>query len=510
MQRNITAPDVAWPVLGLFAILLFIACLPIMLAPVPLLNDYPQHIARIYILATRDSSPLLQAYYVPDWGFQANLAVEAILMPLSRFFPVEIAGRIFLGLIVFFTASSVLFLHWIGHRRWSFWPLLAFLFLYNRVFLGGLIGYLLTLGLAIWALGIWIALRERSVTVRVLVSVPMSILLMLGHLGGLAVYAFAVIGYELQQHFARRDYWYRPSISAIVATLSQFVVAGGIFLLASQTSGHARDLRFQFAQKLTAPFNLFYNYHFSFDAFCFVLLIAIVVVGIARGWITIQWPLACSAIAVVLAYAVMPYVMFGSHGADRRLTVAIALIGIAASDWRPDLLRRPAFIMGLIGLMFVVRMTLIQTAWQSAQTTYRSYLQAIDQLPEGARLGVLIAHSSTETVENPPVEFVAEYAIIRRKAFVPTTFTIPGGQPLRFSPGYGPIAGRLQSMYGPSDLRELRNLGPSDQGPYRHERIAPYDYLLVIHGEDFPQRPPDWLAPVSDGPGFQLFKVARH
>lgn len=494
--------------LAAFAVIFLLICIPIFLVRVPPLNDYPQHIGLIYILAFRDGSRYLREYYSPDWSFQANLAIEAFILPLLKFVNIETAGKIFLIYTMFSLASGVIFLHRVVHGRWSIWPFLAFFVLYNRVFLGGMVNYLLTLGLAIWAFALWILLHERQAYFRILLSVPISLLLMLGHLGAFAVYAFMVAGYELWRHLTSRRPWYAPSPMEAIAAITQFVVAGSLFLLASETSGSAARFRFEWFQKITAPFNLLYNYHIVFDAICCLVLIGVVLAGLLRGWVAFSRPMLGSLGVLSAAYLAMPYVMFGSPGADRRLTIAVALLAIAATDWRPERVNWRRLLVAGLSVMLVVRIALIGTAWKHADRIYQQYFAALDQLPQGARLGVLVARKSWQTLDNPPVEYIAEFAIIRRQAFVSSTFAMPGAQPLRFNPPYAAIAARLPPIYDAGELHQLWSADPQAQiGPFLRRKLHYYDFVLVINPRDFHRPIPDWLQPVFVGPHFRLFKV---
>jgi hypothetical protein len=507
--KGAIAPDSTHRVFGMFAGALFLTCLPILLTPLPPLNDYPQHIARVYILANRDQSQFLTEYYAPDWAFQANLAIEAVMLPMAKFLPVQSVGRIFLFLILLVTSSGVLALHRVTHRRWSIWPLLVFFVLYNRVFLGGIIAYLFTLGLTMWMLALWIAMRDRRVLLRATISTALALLVMLGHLGAFAVYAFSVAGYESWRHLSGPRHWYALSIRDLLATLPQVVVPTIVFLLASKTSGNAGGFRYDFLQKLTAPLNLFYDYHLIFDAVCFIALLIFALLGLLNGWIRICPPLLGSVVALIIAYFAVPYVMFGSHGADRRLTVAIALVAIAATDWSPATVPKRRAIVMALALLLSIRIAIVFYTWHADQSVYRQYLAAIDTLPQGGRLGVLYAHDSSETLDDPPVQFVAQYAIICRQAFVATTFTMPGEQPLRFRPPYDTIAKRSPSVYGPAELRRLWASRSSSDEPFQWSTLSYYDYVLVIGGQSFHREPPDWIKPTFAGEGFTLYKVAQ-
>ncbi len=81
--------------------------------------------------------------------------------------------------------------------RVGLWPVLTFLLLYNHALFWGFLNYLFTAGLAMFAFAGWIALRERPVRDAHGVHAVVALLLYLGHLFGLFVYALLVFGYEL-------------------------------------------------------------------------------------------------------------------------------------------------------------------------------------------------------------------------------------------------------------------------------------------------------------------------
>ena len=50
-----------------FTTLLLLVCLPFLITDTPALLDYPNHLARVYILGHWASDPFLHAYYQPNW-----------------------------------------------------------------------------------------------------------------------------------------------------------------------------------------------------------------------------------------------------------------------------------------------------------------------------------------------------------------------------------------------------------------------------------------------------------
>src|SRR5882757_6290638 len=72
---------------------------PIWIAIFPPLLDYPNHLARSFVLAhLHDPTLTFSNFYRADWGAYPYLGMDASLAVLGRFFPIETAGRLFLSL----------------------------------------------------------------------------------------------------------------------------------------------------------------------------------------------------------------------------------------------------------------------------------------------------------------------------------------------------------------------------------------------------------------------------
>ncbi|MCI3953039.1 MAG: conserved rane protein of unknown function, partial [Burkholderiales bacterium] len=115
---------------------------PVWMVTLPPLDDYPNHLARIHILLNGALSESLSQFYDVRWTVIPNLAMDIIVPPLARFMPLEAAGKVFVTLVITLLATGSLALHYTVHKRLSPWPWLAFLFLYNGIFLLGILNFL--------------------------------------------------------------------------------------------------------------------------------------------------------------------------------------------------------------------------------------------------------------------------------------------------------------------------------------------------------------------------------
>src|SRR5437764_4762218 len=126
----------AWPALCFLAALA-LTVLPLALVDQLPIQDYPNHLARMHILASRGDSPALQRFYEIDWRPIGNLGMDLIVPPLAWAMPLEWAGRAFVAISFVLLAGGAMLLHRAVYGRIAVWPLLGFIFVYDRiVFLG--------------------------------------------------------------------------------------------------------------------------------------------------------------------------------------------------------------------------------------------------------------------------------------------------------------------------------------------------------------------------------------
>ena len=466
---------------------------PILVAKYPPLVDYPDHLARCFVLAHLPTDPVLQRFYRNAMDWQPNLALDLIIPPLAHVVSIFTAGRVFLGLTLASMAAGTVALHRALHGHWSSWPLLATPFLYNQIVIWGFLGYLFGLGVALGAAGFWYALRDRGWWVRLGTGLVAGTLIYVLHLYALGIYAVLVGGFELADWIAtRRDARERAGRIAVLGL--QFLPAACLFLFVSPTSQAASRLAWgpplrriiEIAKVLDTGYRVV-----DFAAFGVV----VGVVGallLTRRAVLVRAALVPLAILLALA-AVMPNELFSSFGADRRIPIALAFVSLAASDWgRADPALKRGVLAAVLGVS-LIRLAIITASWSADQTTYRTYLAALRKLPEGA---ALVAAVPAMTPSDPPLYHVDSYAVILRDAFAPSLFAAPwdAGSSLGFTKRYASLrAVTPEVVVWPRPLAKLRRPDyAAAHGPFRPALLDRYDAALAIDPEFLPAqaRPP--------------------
>src|SRR5262245_4635677 len=188
----------------LFVALILLISIPIWTHPLPPLSDYVNHLARMQVIAELSNSHPIARFYELSWQVIPNLAMDIVVPPLARIVNVYLAGQIFLVLMFVVIISGVLVLNRVLIGRFSVLPLFAIPLLYNYVFLVGLMNYIFGIGIVIWALAGWFAVRERTWPIRFVLSSFFIVVLFFCHLSALGIYGTGLLSAELLRLWERR------------------------------------------------------------------------------------------------------------------------------------------------------------------------------------------------------------------------------------------------------------------------------------------------------------------
>ncbi len=480
-----------------FVILLVVASVPLFSTVLPPLVDYPNHLARLHLIAEGGNQ-----FYAVQWAPLPDLAADLIVPALAQIVPLDMAGKLFLVLTFALLAGGTAWLNRAATGCWRLWPLLAFLLLYDRILLWGFINYLFGLGLAICGLALWLSLDEKPAW-RAGASALVALACFFSHIAAFGIYTLAIVGIELPPMLRLwRAGDYRGLATRLAIDAIPFVLPAILFLF-FQPSGTGGPVSYgNFARKADLLFSVFDNYSRPFDIACFALFIALfgALAWRRRLWIAPQLGIALAILFA--AYLLLPSQMMTGSGVDRRIPVALFLLVIASSA--PRLPARAARLLGIAaGALFIARMAVIEAVWLHADRLYAADIAVIDTLPQGAKLAVAYPLRDINAGAIPQLH-VATLAAARREAFVPTIFAYPTQQPLILRPPYDALAART------SPTRLWAAFVEGDAGA--RAAVAPVlrDYDFIIFADrDALRVPPDaCLKPMASAPRFQLFALS--
>jgi len=489
---------------ALFLILFALATVPVLLCDTLPLFDYPNHLARMRILAGLDDSPALQTYYEIVWRPLPNLAMDAVVPPLARIMPLGWAGKSFVLATLLLLAGGTSLLHRTIFGQWSLWPCLGFLLLYSRTLLWGFLNYLFGIGLALVAFAAWIELSRRPMLLRLVVGTAFALAVFFAHLLAFGLFAVMAAGYEAALAWRRRSV---PAGALARLALAAVPFLPGLALLLLATPGSAAGA-ISFGsplRKLDLLFSVFDNYHRPFDIACFLAVVLAGALAFWRRWAKLDATMALPLAAVALTYLVMPNRIATAAGADHRIPLLMGLLLIAGSRWAsPRRYLHTVFVVGAL-LLFTVRLGVVAVSWQASDRAYAALMPAIDALPRGSRLAVAYPPEAINSEPTPLAHFPL-LAVVRRDAFVPTLFAFPTQQPVALQPTYRALADALP----PERLWSVLVDGSAPLNAGERAALAAYDHVIVLGRQPFTVDAKAPLGAVFTAPRLQLLAVADH
>jgi len=171
---------------------------PIWMGRYPPLLDYPNHLARSYILAhLKDPGSHFRQFYQADWGWYPYLASDVILVGLNRVMPATLAGRILLSFGVLALPLAVWFFLRQANPGQDHMALWGLVIAHNIFFLYGFLNFYLSLSLCFLVLGLWLRCLARPGLLRWCGTFAGVMALYFTHLIGFCIVAVLVAGYAL-------------------------------------------------------------------------------------------------------------------------------------------------------------------------------------------------------------------------------------------------------------------------------------------------------------------------
>lgn len=234
--------------------------LPFCLVDVPPVLDYPNHLARLFVLAHPDD-PVLSQIYTPHWRILPNLGMDILGTGLLKITSVHVGGRLLLALSLFAPVIGVIVYHRAAFGRFAFWPLASGVIATNGIFQLGFMNFLLSLGLALWGAALWLVLRRRHCWWLAAAAGALAVsVIFFAHLFGVVLFALLIGGEEMARLLAR---WRGGALTAreVLRTMTllalTLVPAVVLFGLCPLAEGPAEIGKWRGVQKLWALFTPF-------------------------------------------------------------------------------------------------------------------------------------------------------------------------------------------------------------------------------------------------------------
>lgn len=494
---------------------------PLLWASVPGLIDYPNHLARMWILAhANEAGP----NYVVHWKLIPNLAMELTVPMLAWLLPIEWAGRLFIAVAMMLPVLGTVTLRRALCGRVGLWPLAAFLFVYNAVLYWGFLSYLFGLGVALLAFSLWVASGRWRAVRRLSLFSAVTMLLFVLHLFAFGVYGLLVASYEAGRRLSARG-WSLGGIAPEALFLTQFLPSA-LLWFAIRSSGGPMYLAYgTWADKIYAV-----GAPMSFGLVGWTAAVCCTFLGWVAwklGVLTLSASMRLPILAIIVAAVLMPNWIMGSWRADIRLPVALPFIFIASTQPRLVARRIAVTFPAIAAILLGAHVWAISISWRALDGLYAEFRHSASSLPRGARLLVVWSAipPDKEIIDGvPPIltrRRAADFmhmpalAIIDRDAFIPYLFTgwttvVPGPRNTgRFQSSGLPISPKLlidaalpranPAAAQPNILGEM---------PYWVNWPEKFEFVLWIDFGVLPPYLPGQLKPWAEGSFFHIYRVS--
>jgi hypothetical protein len=522
-------PDFSgWQIAAFFVLFAAVAAIPVLLHPLPPVSDYINHLSRMHIIASLGTDSDLTRFYKVDWQIIPNLMMDMIVPNLVRVMNVYAAGQTYLITTFVLIMSGAFALNRQLFGRWSVLPLVAFPLLYNYVLLVGTMNYVFGIGLSLWALVTWIALRERRMALRLAVSSLFVIALFFCHLSALGTYGVGLLAFELNRLRSPASSGTGPAASerhalqgpSLAFRLTDFVATGLPFLPAlllimmSPTWGLRGDVSWELGGKIDG---LVYVINVYWNAVALLLAAA---VALAAGYALYCRALRFHVFGVALlavggiVYLALPRIVFDTYMADQRLPIALAFMAIACAQFDFDRLGlRSVFarygVVAALFLLLAVRVSEVQTMWTALSPGIAQFRESIELIDRGAKVMVAYADpDGGDDVRDLGLVHAACLAVIERSALVTTVFTVVGKQILHVRADF---RDRVDTQDGsPPTVENLLRVADRDDphDDYWRRWTTDYDYVYVLFTDAHYKNPdPARLTPLFTGDQFMLYRI---
>lgn len=455
---------------------------PLAVIDVPPLGDYPNHLARIFVLSRLPGDAELGRFYAPHWAVLPNLAVDLIGLPLVRILPVHLAGRILIALSVLLpvlgavaysgAARQVASAEEPHHRERDWWVLGVGLVAYHLCELEGFLNFSISVGLAMMLAAAWLWWREARPGLAVGLAFVGAPALFVCHLMGLVFFGFLAGGAEL--HRIGREHFIASVLRRGAVLAAVFAVPFALYAMSDlrQLGGDAAFLAPM--AKLAELLSPFVNYSWPLDVGT-----AVLVVGLAVWAGSLTGPAAWSFGLLLVVFLAAPYAWKGTYGLDTRVAIMLGFLLFAG-------VRTQARWAGILLLaVFVVRMGVLTVAWAEYRHEVADVRAALAPVHPGQTVYVAEAGLAEAPGYHFPElstgvrsdEHLGALALIERRAWWPFEFDNASQQPIRTLEPYAAMAERVGNL--------------PDRATAAVANVCGFDYVLLTGADavsDLPAR----------------------
>ncbi len=490
------------PVLAACVLLSFV---PLLTPGIPPLVDLPGHMGRFAVQL--DPAPF-KAFFSFHWQLIGNLGVDLLMEPLGRLFGVEPAAKLIIMTIPPVTVAAML---WIAREVHGEVPPTAFFALplvWGHHFIFGFINFSLSMALALLAFALWLRMaRSSALKWRPAVFLLLSCVVWVAHTFGWGVLGLLCFAAEFYRQRDLGQGWLAAGTKAVLACLPMALPLLPMLLWRASANDMTGDW-FNFSRKVQWFLLALRDRWQMFDIVSIFALLGLILVSMRNPRLEFSRSLGLCALILLVAFLMLPRIIFGSAYADMRLIPFVIATAVLAIRPKPATSRALLGTLAVLGLaFFAARVTATTVSLSRASARADRALQALEHVPVGARVATFVVRSCTLEWSTNRMEHLAGIVMVRRHGFSNDQWEVSGANLMSIvkkdAPGF---AFDPSQMVVPRPCPQTSEWKSLDKSLVSLPRNA-FDYLWLI---DIPRHDERLTADMrriwSNGPD-QLYRI---
>lgn len=491
-----------------FALLLLLCAVPLLWPHTPPLVDLPGHMGRYRVQLDMDHVPSLARAYGFQWRLIGNLGIDLLIIPFAKLFGLELGVKLIVLAIPPITAAGMLWLGREVHGRVPAAALFALPLIYGFPFHFGFTNFVLSVGLAFNLLALWVRLgRTGRLRLRAALFLPLGFLLWVMHTVGWGLLGICAFGTELVRLRRERVPFVRAVVFAGLACLPLALPLLPMILLRSHSRAAGTWDWFNWYAKLNWLISILRDRWKMFDVLSAAVLGILLVWSAVERRLRVDPMLSVPALLCFAAFILMPRIVTGSAYADMRLLPFTCALAVLAIDVRPGYPRLARTVVAAGLAFFLVRIAGTTASFLLYDAAYKSELQALDHVPEGAPVLSLVDRNCRWSWSTERFEHLPSMAIVRRDSFTNDQWSVDSAQLITIrEPGVGRYAKDPSQMIFPRSCRGGE--GSDLEGAIASFNRNAFDYVWTISSPPGAIHAPDLKLVWSNGHS-ALYRVVR-
>lgn len=485
-----------------------IAFIPLAFPDIAPFTDLPGHMGRYAVQLDSDA---FRGWYDFRPAIIGNLGVDLLVGVLSPVLSIELATKLIVMSIPPLTVAAMLWISREAHGEITPTTYFALPLAWNYPLIFGFVNFSLSVALALLAFAFWLFLaRLGRFRLRAWLFLAIAPIIWISHVFGWGILGLLVFASE----FARLRERGLSALRAVShASINCLVLAPPILAMIvwrGENVGNSKvDGWFDWVGKLNWLQMSLRDRWQSFDKASFYLIALVLAFGFGSRKMSMSAPLAWGMLALLSAFSMLPWVLFGSAYADMRLApyiLAIALITLRPAASMNSL---TVSLLALGAMSFYgVRVAASTASFAAVDARYDRALAALDHIEIGSRVAWFTQIECGGGWSTNRMEHLGAMAMVRRKAFSNDQWNVAGAQLVKILKADAPAFRNDPSQMIRPIWCNNERWKTLDQSLRLMPRSA-FDYVWLIDPSPYDVRLTTGLRPVWRDGNDVLYRIDR-